>query len=615
MGQPLSSVARERLRRSMVQVVLAVGLGALLVAESSRYLQGGDSPEFALIYEEGGVPHPPGFPAFVLWLRAMHAILTTLGVPHHPAHAAAVATALLAVPASLFFYSAARAWGAAPRPAMYATIAALTWNRAFIEFTHPEIWAMMATVAMGILWAAAPALPASTHGPRAARRVLWLGALGGIGIATHTTLVFLAPLGLLGVVTGISEAKGARARAAIVGAFAFVVGLSPYVMLMFTARHPDGRWVWNDPSTPGRLWLHALRDDYGTFSLSPFQGKSYGAENVFAWLEASIFDGTFFCVLVSIAIAVWVIGQRRPESVRQFFALPGSKAWVALVACWLISGPIFLSMFNTNPEGIGAQSVSHTYLLPATLVFLAVAVAASAEWARAPRAAAAVAALVVAVIAWRGHRAAAAYDTSVTEDYLVDTANALPPHAVVFVWNDTRSFGFMWLSKAMHARPDVDFVSLALLQRDFYRVPVENALGRPFPKSKSGFYDLVGMVKSLAASGRPVLFATDDMLFYPQVARALPTYPLGTALRVLPRGERPPSAAELEAENDRLFATFRAKQHGEGVTPDTWAADLYRCYSRTWLMLADRFDQEKDPAGSARAEARGRAWELPAPAP
>jgi hypothetical protein len=243
-----------------------------------------------------------------------------------------------------------------------------------------------------------------------------------------------------------------------------------------------------------------------------------------------------------------------------------------------------------------------------------VSVTASTEWARAPRALTAVVALLVAISAWRGHRAAAAHNTSVTEDYLVDTANALPPNAVVFVWNDTRSFGFMWLSKAMDVRPDVDFVSLALLQRDFYRVPVETSLGRPFPKSKSGFYDLVGMIDSLEASGRPVLFATDDVLFFGHVARALPTYPLGTALRVLRRGERPPRAADLEAENDRLFASFRAKPHGEGVTPDTWAADLYRCYSRTWLMLADRYDQEKDPAGSARAEARGRAWELPASA-
>ncbi len=609
MGLSSNLLARTAAWRGTVPLALAGGVGTLLVSSSSRYVQGGDSSEFALVFHEGGVPHPPGFPVYVAWLRAMRLILGAVDWPRAPAHAAAVATAALAVPASLLFFAAARAWGAHRHLALLGTIALLTWSRSYVAFTHPEVWPMVATLACAILWAAAPGQADGAGAlPRGVRRVLLLGLLGGLGVATHSTLVLLAPIGLWGVVAGLRESTGARARAAVCGVGGFLAGLAPYLLLLATARDPRGRWVWNDPSTPERLFHHVLRSDYGALELSPVPGESRGAANVVAWLQASVGDGMVVAALLIAALGAWALAIRRASGPDEPAPHATRGAWIALGASWLLSGPLFFSIFNSNPTGLGLASVSQCYLLPGVLVVLALVVVASPAWRRSPRTTAVVAVGLVVLNGWRGQREAARRHTSVIEDYLVDTAGALPPRAVLFMWGDTRSFGFNWLTRATGTRPDVEFVSLALLQRDFYRLRVEAALGRRFPIGKSGLYDLVGMIEALVASGRPVFFTEDD-LFFNHVASQLPTHPHGTCLRVLGRGQTVPPAHVLERENDHLFAAFRAKPDDARVLPNTWAAWMYSGYSRTWLMIADRFDEENDPGGSRRVEVRGRAWQ------
>ncbi|HEX7840175.1 MAG TPA: DUF2723 domain-containing protein, partial [Kofleriaceae bacterium] len=68
-----------------------IALCALIayIAFASPHVVDGDNAEFATLGAIGGRAHPSGYPLYVLWLRMWS------WLPGTPAHAAAIATALL----------------------------------------------------------------------------------------------------------------------------------------------------------------------------------------------------------------------------------------------------------------------------------------------------------------------------------------------------------------------------------------------------------------------------------------------------------------------------------------------------------------------------------------
>ncbi len=70
---------------------------------------GGDNAEFVTLGTIGGVAHPSGYPLYCLWLRAWSWLPVA-----SPAHATALATALLGIAAVVVLHAACRAWGARP---------------------------------------------------------------------------------------------------------------------------------------------------------------------------------------------------------------------------------------------------------------------------------------------------------------------------------------------------------------------------------------------------------------------------------------------------------------------------------------------------------------------
>src|SRR5438552_1309526 len=74
-------------RRVSPELVAFVVTAALYTTTATRYVLGGDNAEFVALAADGGVAHPPGYPLYVLYLRALHGIPAAT-----PAHAAALAT-------------------------------------------------------------------------------------------------------------------------------------------------------------------------------------------------------------------------------------------------------------------------------------------------------------------------------------------------------------------------------------------------------------------------------------------------------------------------------------------------------------------------------------------
>src|SRR5688572_15624716 len=170
-------------------------IAALYALTAARFAQGGDGGEFAALFVRGGVAHPPGYPLFVLYLRAWSWLPLA-----EPAHAAAIATSVLGVLAAFLLFRASCAFGASERSSalMVAIFAGspLTWKLA----TYPEVFIGNVVIALAIVWLASPMPPL-----RGAVRAASLAGLAGLGLAHHHTIVLLAPLGLLGFAAAIKE--------------------------------------------------------------------------------------------------------------------------------------------------------------------------------------------------------------------------------------------------------------------------------------------------------------------------------------------------------------------------------------------------------------------------
>ena len=146
----------------------------------------GDNAEFATLSITGGVSHPPGYPLYVLYLRA------TSWLPgESAAHVAARATAILGAVTVLALHAACRAWGARPLASSLAVAIYAGAPIALRLSTAAEVFTLnVLVVALVLLLSArdAPIVGAS--------RTALLAFLAGLGLTNHHTCVLIAPIGL-----------------------------------------------------------------------------------------------------------------------------------------------------------------------------------------------------------------------------------------------------------------------------------------------------------------------------------------------------------------------------------------------------------------------------------
>ncbi|MGE5183840.1 MAG: protein O-mannosyl-transferase family, partial [Acidobacteriota bacterium] len=151
--------------------LLGLAVAALYLAIAPAHVIDGDNAEFCTLGALGGAGHPPGYPLFVLWLRAMSWLPGA-----SPAHTAALATALLGALSIVVLHAACRAWGARP---LAATLACAIYAGAPVViaiYTEAEVFALNGVIVGGVL------LLAARGGPlRGTWRAGALGLVAGLG--------------------------------------------------------------------------------------------------------------------------------------------------------------------------------------------------------------------------------------------------------------------------------------------------------------------------------------------------------------------------------------------------------------------------------------------------
>jgi hypothetical protein len=165
------------------------------------------------------------------------------------------------------------------------------------------------------------------------------------------------------------------------------------------------------------------------------------------------------------------------------------------------------------------------------------------------------------------------------EEQIAAMLRELPLDAVVIGSDDDLRSGTAYVQLVLGERRDVDYVHRPMLGGAWYRAQL---VARGLPAD--------GLIDTALARGRPVFVqgAERDLI------AELPHYRFGILVRVLPRGQTPPSLEDEVAINKAIYARL----HFDYVLPgpdDEWATRIHYRYARTWIVLA----QELFAAGDA----------------
>jgi hypothetical protein len=276
---------------------IGVATLALLFPTLARTPQSGDGAEIVTVALRGGVLHPTGFP-LQAWIDRLLVLapgmtpslaIAAFGLLAHAAAAGLIADALR----RLGVASAGRVLGATA----FALFPSL-WTLA----VEPEVFALAHLALAATMWTAVrfglePA-------PRGARFGMALGLLGAAAAAQH-------PVALAGVpALAIASWRGREGRAARVGVFVATLALGAVAayaslpLLRTSSPWPD----WGRLASARDVLAHAMRVDYGSFSLSAAQdvatrsGLALWIREVATWWNVG---------LVLVAIGAWALLTRR----------------------------------------------------------------------------------------------------------------------------------------------------------------------------------------------------------------------------------------------------------------------------------------------------------------
>jgi hypothetical protein len=417
--------------RSPSETWRATGVGALPFAVyavgACRTAYVGDSGDLLTAIAVMGIPHPSGYPLYVLLAKAWSFVFFFLPLPW----SISLFSAACAAGAAGILYRTARESGAGSLAS-----AGAAWLFAF----SPSIWAeanIQRVYALNALFLALALFLVLRWRRERRDRDLVLGAfVCGLGASNHLEMgVAGIVIGIFAVVTEPTILRRWRLVASCV--LAAGAGLLPYLYLPLRARaHP--LLDWGHPVTPGNFVKVVLRSDFwgrayiqGPADLLPIfadYGRSLLEES--AWIGAAL-------------ALVAVVSVRRRN--------------------WPILLPLLVMLANAAAMALhGSRSdlfIWHRYYIPS---YLALALLAAWGWQTLserirPRlsALALLAPVVLLVSGWRPNDRSR---YAIGEDYSRTLLSTLPPGSHLIASDDNILFILMYLNLGDGLRPDVDLI-------------------------------------------------------------------------------------------------------------------------------------------------------------
>jgi hypothetical protein len=190
--------------------------------------------------------------------------------------------------------------------------------------------------------------------------------------------------------------------------------------------------------------------------------------------------------------------------------------------------------------------------------------------------------------------------TRPTLQYYVDNVlGYVPKNTVLLGGGDHLVAGFLYGLRGQKQRDDVEFISIQLMNADWYRERTSRKLGVRLA-GQGGTERVERWVEQLLGAGKIVMLAGEIPT---GLEKRFPTYPEGSLVRVLPRGTAPPPPDVLEAINRGIYSGFRI----ESAPPresTAWNRLVHSYYARTWASLSRAFAAEGRDVEARRCRAR-----------
>ncbi len=420
--------------------------GLTLAPDLTWAHHGGDGGELITAAMTLGVPHPPGYPTYVVVGRLVGLLpLEPVAVRFHllSAVAAALATGLLAATAARWLArrgdDARRNLPGAVGAGLAVAFSPLVWSRAVIA----EVYALNLLAVSACLWVAL----ARPDGPR---RVTSAGFLLGLAVTTHPTSVLLAPLLL-------SRTARSRWPRLLAGT---ALGLLPLALPPLFAQGASPI-VWGEPSTLAGWWWLVSGRIYQPNALS-----APVLDRLSTWIPAA---------LAQFAWLGWLlVPAGRPERLGRAAALLGLTATAYAV-------------FALGYDTPDAASLA----LPA---LLCVGLLLAFGLRRLGPSALALPVLLLGLhfgsVSLRGD--------DVLRQHALQALASAPPGAILVTPGDPTVFAIWYFHEVEGARPDVTIVDEHLFAFDWYR----RRLARLEPSLPVPAAD--NLAALLADAGRPI---------------------------------------------------------------------------------------------------------------
>lgn len=423
-----------------ILLILLIIYGFTLAPGLSWANGGTDGGDLITAAATGGVPHPGGFPLYLLLARGFQLILPG-DLAWRTNMLSAICTSLAA--AILFFlsnrvsgrraFSGLASWSAA----LAFGLAPLVWSQAVIT----EVYGLQALLTAVILFQAT------------GEETKWngnflRGLTVGLAIGCHLISILLLPLLFWdgkAVCRDLKKHIGRR----FIGVLA---GLSVYLLLPVRALgHPPVNW--GNPVTPQAFFDLVS----GSIYRSNFT-MVYSFERL-RGLSGILIDQAG---LIGLFLAVFFLAGNRVNFTRMipFF-------WI------FISHAIFTLVYGSFD--------SYVYLIPAVMVYLFWAAAGLQEIiefcvARCRFAWFPVGLLIISLLIWHGSQTLPAVDASYdlrAEKFGQEAVRSLPRDALAFTADDESSFTLWYYHFALKQRPDIAVVVEGLLPYGWYQQTLE----------------------------------------------------------------------------------------------------------------------------------------------
>ncbi len=340
-----------------------------------------DVSEIQVALNTWGTIHHTGYPLFAILGNLVTAPLRALGVA--PAGAASLFALLWGVVTlASTGLLLARLTG---RPALAGAcvgvlgVARSIWIHNVVAEVYSMSLAITALMLLVALW------PAPWSGAWSARRrVLALALLGGIGVAHHRAVIFVAPGLLLAVWPHLRDERVDLRRLIPRALGVGLIGFIPYVYLPLRARM-GGAWVYGEPGTLRGLWVEFSGKEADRL-VKPPGSLSALWDNVTSVWTILVHELTLPGLVIGLAaliVAMLIAPQRRAARIVALSAAgPALFATVYHTAVLpeAILMPVVLALVVGVALAIDGLAESWRRVLPAALIGLVVWMAVLIGW-------------------------------------------------------------------------------------------------------------------------------------------------------------------------------------------------------------------------------------------